>query len=286
MKNPSFAYKKEVPQAERNYGMHPPLDMSSLAEESRMRSLSMNPPPLKQVYKQMTKLNQFGLELPRIDENPHKGFKGKAKAAPAVNQNQTFSEVDDSQFNLTGRQEPEQVRVLQSPPDYDPQNDTSAVDTSKLKKKKIKSGRAGGFRINIKDKSHRRNETNYNPNNNDLSVNYSKGDYAHLLAEIGVRNDPPSKKMIDRNTSSSMDPDTTLNSFQVLQGNKNTVRGLIDQMYQKEKKYTKQYFKEDYIQKNDFIFNLNKTHQLRLAKSKPNDSNISSPPGEPSNLGL
>jgi hypothetical protein len=71
-----------------------------------------------------------------------------------------------------------------------------------------------------------------------------------------------------RKSNSYIPSRKVINNGNILKGNKNTVRGLIDQMYQREKKYIKQYYKEDYIQNNDFIFNLNRTHQLRLAKNK------------------
>ena len=35
---------------------------------------------------------------------------------------------------------------------------------------------------------------------------------------------------------------------------------MIDELYNKEKKYVKQYMREDYIEKNNFIFDLQKSH--------------------------
>jgi len=91
--------------------------------------------------------------------------------------------------------------------------------------------------------------------------------------------------MRHKKSNSVLPPERIFNNSNVLQGNQNTVRGLIDQMFQKEK-YIKQYFKEDYIQQNDFIFNLNKTHQLRLAKSKNIENSYTSTPLEPSQFGF
>lgn len=44
-----------------------------------------------------------------------------------------------------------------------------------------------------------------------------------------------------------------------------SVKEMIDELYWKEKKYVK-YLRDDYVGQNDFIFNLNKTHQLKLSK--------------------
>ena len=52
-KNPSYAYKKELAQVDKNYS-HPPMDMSVIAEQNQMRSFSMGP-PLRGVYKHMVK---------------------------------------------------------------------------------------------------------------------------------------------------------------------------------------------------------------------------------------
>ncbi|CDW76398.1 UNKNOWN [Stylonychia lemnae] len=46
----------------------------------------------------------------------------------------------------------------------------------------------------------------------------------------------------------------------------NKLKNMIDELYQKEKKYVKQYLREDYIEKNNFIFELNKSHQLHTTK--------------------
>ncbi len=47
---------------------------------------------------------------------------------------------------------------------------------------------------------------------------------------------------------------------------------MIDDLYHKEKKYVKQYLREDYIEKNNFIFNLNKSHALDTTKGINNRS--------------
>ena len=86
----------------------------------------------------------------------------------------------------------------------------------------------------------------------------------------------------DKTTESSLPQYRSPMPGNVLQGNKNSVRGLIDQMYQREKKYIKQYYKEDYIQHNDFIFNLGKTHQLKLAKTRENSAEQTPKPVMPS----
>ena len=46
-----------------------------------------------------------------------------------------------------------------------------------------------------------------------------------------------------------------------------SVKGLIEQMWTKENKYVKQYVKEDFIARNDFIFDLRKAHKLKIDKN-------------------
>ncbi|CAI2383641.1 unnamed protein product [Moneuplotes crassus] len=282
LKNPSYTNKKEIPQAERSYGVHPPVDMSSIADDQMGRAFSMGP-PLKGVYKHMLKAYDLVSDLPRIDENPRKGFKGGSKPAPFTNK--IVNEIDESQFNMTSRQDIER-NLLQSPPEQEFESLLNATNSTIMDKKKITKGRAGGFRINIVDKKRKEKPSTSSMakhHKNDLSVNYTKGDYAHLLGEIGVRNDPPGR--ITHKKSNSMIPsDNSAHNSALLKGPQDTVRGLIDKMYQKEKKYIKQYFKEDYIQQNDFIFNLHKTHQLRLAKTK-NPSQVT-PPADTQTFGL
>jgi len=47
-----------------------------------------------------------------------------------------------------------------------------------------------------------------------------------------------------------------------------SVKEMIEELYWKEKKYVRQYLWDDFIGSNDFIFDLNKTHHLKLAKSE------------------
>lgn len=47
----------------------------------------------------------------------------------------------------------------------------------------------------------------------------------------------------------------------------NKLKNMIDELYSKEKKYVKQYMREDFIEKNNFIFNLEKSHQLSTNKA-------------------
>lgn len=44
------------------------------------------------------------------------------------------------------------------------------------------------------------------------------------------------------------------------------LKHMIDDLYLKEKKYVKQYLREDYIEKNNFIFDLQKSHALATLK--------------------
>ena len=44
------------------------------------------------------------------------------------------------------------------------------------------------------------------------------------------------------------------------------LKHMIDDLYQKEKKYVKQYLREDYIEQNNFIFDLQKSHALHTMK--------------------
>lgn len=41
---------------------------------------------------------------------------------------------------------------------------------------------------------------------------------------------------------------------------------MIDELYHKEKKYVKHYMREDYIEKNNFIFEISKSHALSTNK--------------------
>ncbi len=45
---------------------------------------------------------------------------------------------------------------------------------------------------------------------------------------------------------------------------------MIDELYHKEKKYVKHYVREDFIEKNNFIFELNKSHALTTNKDMKN----------------
>ena len=47
----------------------------------------------------------------------------------------------------------------------------------------------------------------------------------------------------------------------------NKLKHMIDDLYQREKKYVKQYLREDYIEKNNFIFDLQKSHALHTTKA-------------------
>jgi hypothetical protein len=53
------------------------------------------------------------------------------------------------------------------------------------------------------------------------------------------------------------------------------VKELIDELYWKEKKYVRQYIRDDYIGPHDFIFDLGKTHSLKLAKGKEKRTDVS-----------
>lgn len=41
---------------------------------------------------------------------------------------------------------------------------------------------------------------------------------------------------------------------------------MIDDLYQKEKRYVRQYLREDFIENNSFIFDLQKSHALHTSK--------------------
>jgi hypothetical protein len=45
------------------------------------------------------------------------------------------------------------------------------------------------------------------------------------------------------------------------------LKHMIDDLYQKEKKYVKQYLREDFIENNNVIFELQKSHQLDTCKA-------------------
>jgi len=130
MTNPSFAYKKEIAHGERNYGLQPPLDMSMFADDQKGRAFSMGP-PLKRVYKQMMRANNFNRELPQIDENPRKGFKGN-KGGPKFS-SKIVSEMENSQFNFTSREDIERMGII-SPPDFETESAGHLTDPTPIYK--------------------------------------------------------------------------------------------------------------------------------------------------------
>lgn len=120
-----------------------------LADNNQMRSFSMGP-PLKGVYNQIIKTNNFGPDLPTIDEQSQKrGFIGHAKI-PNISSNQFVSELDDSQFTLTGRVDPEQHIKLHSPVAKEDEL-LNTAKTAVPNKTKVSNGRAGGFKISVKE---------------------------------------------------------------------------------------------------------------------------------------
>ena len=46
----------------------------------------------------------------------------------------------------------------------------------------------------------------------------------------------------------------------------NKLKHMIDDLYKKEKKYVKQYLREDYIENNSMMFDLSKSHPLDTTK--------------------
>jgi hypothetical protein len=48
---------------------------------------------------------------------------------------------------------------------------------------------------------------------------------------------------------------------------KENVKTVIEKMCVKDNKYTRKYDKEDFLAANDFIFNLNKTHKLKIDRN-------------------
>ncbi|CAI2381054.1 unnamed protein product [Moneuplotes crassus] len=285
LKNPRYANKKEVPQAEKNLGVNPPIDLSTFAEDQIGRAFSMGP-FIKGVSKHMFKSNDFSPDLPQIDENPPRSYKPRGKGVPFTNK--IVNEVNISKFNLTSRYNFE-CNFPQSPLNQESNTFLNATSSTFVEKKKTKKGRGGGFLVNNNNRKRRykpSTSTTDDSHNKDLTGDYTKKDYAHLLGEINVRNDPPGKRISRKKSSSMIPTDESFKNSVLAKVDQTTVRGLIDKMYQKEKKYIKQYYKEDFIQQNDFIFNLNKTHQLRLAKGKNSVASLASTPSEINNFGL
>jgi hypothetical protein len=162
--------------------------------------------------------------------------------------------------------------------DYDVQNTTAM--TTAIKKTKITDGRGGGFRVAAKNNKSKTQFSKYKNVSKPKSsnANLSKEELAVILEEFGIKSHISQTGFQDKMTDSTIPQYKSPMPSSGLQGNKTSVRGLIDQMYQREKKYIKQYFKEDYIQHNDFIFNLGKTHQLKLAKTRDSSAEQSSKP--------
>jgi hypothetical protein len=50
------------------------------------------------------------------------------------------------------------------------------------------------------------------------------------------------------------------------------LKHMIDDLYKKEKKYVKQYLREDYIEKNSMMFDLQKSHALQTTKALQDNS--------------
>ena len=51
----------------------------------------------------------------------------------------------------------------------------------------------------------------------------------------------------------------------------NKLKHMIDDLYKKEKKYVKQYLREDYIENNSMMFDLSKSHPLDTTKALHNN---------------
>lgn len=54
------------------------------------------------------------------------------------------------------------------------------------------------------------------------------------------------------------------------------LKHMIDDLYKREKKYVKQYLREDYIENNSMMFDLSKSHPLDTTKGLQSNPNASS----------
>lgn len=101
--NPNYTKRKEVSQVDKSYSIHPPLDLSVLADTNHTRSFSMGA-PLKGVYRHMLKPTEIPAEFPEIN-NPDRDFRVK-KTSKIMNPSYNFiSEVDESIYNQTNLEE-------------------------------------------------------------------------------------------------------------------------------------------------------------------------------------
>lgn len=97
--NPNYTKRKEVAQVDRSYSVHPPLDMSVLADSNHAKSFSMGG-PLKGVFRQMMKAGTEVIpEFPEIRQP-----KGTTKGTKIMNPSYQFmNEAEETQLNQTGR---------------------------------------------------------------------------------------------------------------------------------------------------------------------------------------
>ena len=103
--NPNYTKRKEVSQVDKSYSIHPPLDLSVLADNNHTRSFSMGA-PLKGVYRHMIRPTELPSELPEI-YNGSKEMQAK-RATKIMNPSYNFiSEVDESMYNQTAQEEME-----------------------------------------------------------------------------------------------------------------------------------------------------------------------------------
>ena len=49
----------------------------------------------------------------------------------------------------------------------------------------------------------------------------------------------------------------------------NKLKQLINELYRKEKRYVRQYLREDFLANNSFIFDIGKSHKLELHSANP-----------------
>ena len=62
---------------------------------------------------------------------------------------------------------------------------------------------------------------------------------------------------------SSLSADVIPKILEMSAGPPKRLKKIIDELYEKEKRYVKQYIREDYIEKNNCIFDLQKLHKTK-----------------------
>eukprot|EP00347_Sterkiella_histriomuscorum_P010993 403374156 len=141
---------------------------------------------------------------------------------------------------------------------------------------------AGGYQLQPKAQKNTENQSNSNPQNNGI-LNRKSSNQTNLqdLLNMNLLDNPQVllnrmselTNNLDFQALKQLQSQTQLNEEEkqdfarkLMFPPVNKLKNMINELYQKEKKYVRQYLREDYIEKNNFIFELNKSHKLHTNK--------------------